>query len=81
MFDTKLCPRELNWRQYTVGTVFKIFYSLFIPAFNLNQLTPSLEKIAEGKEAAARIFAIIDRIPKIQSKPNAYKPESVRGII
>ena len=53
---------------YTAGNVLKIIYGLLIPALSLNQLTPSLEKIAEGKQAASRIFAIIDRIPKIRSK-------------
>jgi hypothetical protein len=29
--------------------------------FNFSQLTPALEKIAQGRQAAARIFEIVDR--------------------
>jgi hypothetical protein len=35
--------------------------------FNLSQLTPAIQKIAEGRSAAARIYKIIDRIPEIKS--------------
>lgn len=56
-------------------------YALLIPAISLNQLAPCLQKIAEGRQAAARIFAIIDRVPLIKSKPDAVKPEVFTGII
>jgi hypothetical protein len=42
--------------------------------FNLSQLTPSMKKIAEGRQAAARIFEIIDRDPLIKNSPNAIVP-------
>lgn len=45
----------------------------------MNQLMPSLQKIASGKQAAARIFTIIDRERKIKSKPNAIIPETFVG--
>jgi ABC-type bacteriocin/lantibiotic exporter with double-glycine peptidase domain len=41
VFGTSKCPPELNHNPYTGGTVAKIFYSLFMPALCLNQLTPS----------------------------------------
>jgi ATP-binding cassette, subfamily B (MDR/TAP), member 1 len=67
--------------KYTAGITVKIFYSLLLPAISLNQLTPSLEKIIEGKEAAARIFSVIDRVPRIRSKPGAIKLDKIDGII
>jgi ATP-binding cassette, subfamily B (MDR/TAP), member 1 len=42
VFGTSKCPPGLNRSPYTGGTVMKIFYSLFMPALSLNQLTPSL---------------------------------------
>ena len=48
-----------------------MFFSLLMAGFNLTQLGPSLEKIAQGRNAAARIFIILDREPEIQSKPDA----------
>ena len=61
ILGTNKCPPNLNKIPYTAGIVVKIFYSLLVPTISLNQLTPCLQKIAEGKAAAARIFAIIDR--------------------
>ena len=47
----------------------------------MNQLSPSFQKIAEGRKAARRIFHIIDRTPLIQSKADAIVPESFAGVI
>jgi hypothetical protein len=38
-----------------------VFFSILMAGFNLSQLAPSLQKIAEGRSAAVRIFKIIDR--------------------
>jgi hypothetical protein len=54
----------------------KIIYALLLPALSLSQLAPSMQKIAEGKAAAAKIFYIIDREPKIKSKDKAIIPET-----
>ena len=35
--------------------------------FNLSQFAPTLKKISEGKQAAKRIYAIIDRVPEIRN--------------
>ena len=52
-----------------------------MPAFTMNQLSPSFQKIAEGRKAARRIFHTIDRTPLIQSKADAIVPESFAGVI
>ncbi len=71
-----------NSRQtYTAGDVLVVFFSILMSGFNFSQLTPSLEKIAQGRQAAARIFQIIDREPKIKNSSNAVKPTSFKGII
>lgn len=51
-----------------------------MPTLTLNQLTPSIEKIAQGLEAMTRISAIVDRQPLISSKPDAIKPEKFNGV-
>jgi hypothetical protein len=43
-------------QKYTGGDVLVIFFSILMAGFNLSQLTPSMKKIAEGRQAAARIF-------------------------
>jgi len=48
-------------RKYTAGEVLIIFFSILMAGFNFSQLTPALKKIAEGKQAASRIYQIIDR--------------------
>jgi ATP-binding cassette, subfamily B (MDR/TAP), member 1 len=81
IFGSSLCPGDLAIRPYTVGTIVKVFCALFLPAVSLNQLSPSLEKIAEGKAAAARIFKVIDRVPLIKSKPGAIRPSEFKGVV
>jgi ATP-binding cassette subfamily B (MDR/TAP) protein 1 len=49
--------------------------------FNISQSTPSLKKIAEGRQAAARIFEIIDRVPKIKNPANPIRPTGFKGVI
>lgn len=61
VFGSNKCPQSISWREYTAGSIVKIFYALFLPALSLNQLTPSIQKIVEGLAAAKRIYGIIDR--------------------
>ena len=72
VFGNSRCPSHLQKpNPFTTGRIVTVFYSLFIPSFSLNQLTPCFQKIAEGMKAAAKIYAVIDRIPLIKSKENA----------
>lgn len=57
------CPNQ----NYTAGEVLIVFFAIVIVGFNLSQLTPAFKKIAEGRQAAARIFAVIDRDPLIKN--------------
>lgn len=49
--------------------------------FNLSQLTPAFKKISEGRQAAARIFSVIDREPLIKNPPNGIKIPNMQGRI
>lgn len=68
-------------QEYTAGDVLVVFFSVLMAGFNFSQLTPALKKIAEGRQAAARIFQIVDREPLIKNPLNPIRPESFRGII
>ena len=61
------CTEEVSGKIYSAGDVLVVFFSIVMAGFNLSQLTPALKKISEGKQAAARIYKIIDREPQIKS--------------
>lgn len=48
--------------------------------FNLSQLTPSMKKIAEGRQAAARIYEVIDRKPLIGNAQTPIVPQDFKGV-
>ena len=76
------CPKEFHPDDgYTAGAVMTIFFSLLMAGFNMNQLGPSLKSMTLGRQAAARIFPIIDREPEIRNSPNAIKPNQIVGKI
>ena len=81
VFNSSKCPQSISTGPYTAGVVIKIFYALLLPALSLNQLTPSLEKIAEGISSIGRIYAVIDRVPRIKSKENAIIPDNFEGVV
>jgi hypothetical protein len=49
--------------------------------FNLSQFTPAFKSISLGRQAAARIFSVIDREPLIKNPPNGIKIQNMQGII
>jgi ATP-binding cassette subfamily B (MDR/TAP) protein 1 len=55
------CPPSTSGKVYSAGDVTTVFFAVLIGCFNLIQLSPALKKIAEGGQAAARIFAILNR--------------------
>lgn len=66
---------------YSTGDVLVVFFSILMAGFNLGQLSPAFKKIAEGKIAAAKIFAIIDRKPLIASPENPIIIKNLQGRI
>lgn len=75
------CPISIIVNRYTPGDVLVVFFSVLIAGWYLTQVGPSLEKITQGRNAASRIFAILDRVPKIRNTPNAKQLEKVKGKI
>jgi ABC-type multidrug transport system fused ATPase/permease subunit len=67
---------EEEQNRYKPGDALLILLSLLVPAMSLNQIIVSYQKINEGMAAAGRIFSIIDRVPLIESAPDAICPES-----
>ncbi|KAL4426347.1 hypothetical protein ABPG74_006285 [Tetrahymena malaccensis] len=59
-------------RNYTQGDVYVIFFSVLIGGFSFAQIGPCLSSFEVGKEAAEKIFKIMDRAPLIQM-PNDPK--------
>ncbi len=53
---------------------------MFLPSLNVQQLSPSLKKIGEGKLAASKIFKILDRKPLIASANDAIIPQTFKGV-
>ena len=62
-----------NPQNYNAGTVLTIFFSIIMGGVNLSQISPCLKKFAEGQQAAARIYALIDRKPLIVRKESGIK--------
>ena len=81
IMQTENCPEDVAKQTYTAGDVLVVFFSVLIGGFNLSQFSPSLQKIAVGQQAAARIYEIIDREPLIVNPENGKKIENVKGVI
>jgi ATP-binding cassette subfamily B (MDR/TAP) protein 1 len=47
----------------------------------MSNLTPCLKKFAEGQSAASKIFALLDRVPKIIQNLDGKKLDNLQGII
>ncbi|KAM5255812.1 ATP-dependent translocase ABCB1 [Ctenodactylus gundi] len=67
-------------REYTIGQVLTVFFSVLIGAFSIGQASPNIEAFANARGAAYEIFKIIDNEPSIDSfSPDGYKPETIKG--
>ncbi|XP_048579396.1 ATP-dependent translocase ABCB1 isoform X3 [Nematostella vectensis] len=62
------------------GDLFVVFFAVMIGATQLGQAGPNIEAIATARGAAHELFAIIDRVPPIDSSSEAgAKPGNVTG--
>ncbi|XP_054993564.1 ATP-dependent translocase ABCB1 isoform X2 [Sorex araneus] len=67
-------------KEYTIGQVLTVFFSVLIGAFSIGQATPSIEAFANARGAAYEIFKIIDNKPNIDSfSKSGYKPDNIKG--
>jgi len=48
-------------KTYTIGDVYTIMFSIVFAGFSLGQAAPLQKAFVTGKEAAAKIFAVVDR--------------------
>lgn len=62
-------------------TVSIIFYVLLNCYYLVVLISPTANGLSQGKNAANKVFAVIDRQPTIRSPPNAIRPESFEGNI
>jgi ATP-binding cassette, subfamily B (MDR/TAP), member 1 len=77
---SNICPINLNGgKASTAGNILTIFFTILITGYNFTQLMPSINKISEGRVAAARIFEILDRVPAITSPLDGIVPEEFKG--
>ncbi|XP_055276132.1 ATP-dependent translocase ABCB1-like [Moschus berezovskii] len=67
-------------REYTIGQVLTVFFSVLIGAFSIGQASPNIEAFANARGAAYEVFKIIDNKPSIDSYSNAgHKPDNIKG--
>ncbi|CAD8124583.1 unnamed protein product [Paramecium sonneborni] len=66
---------------YTVGDVMIIFFAILTGGFSLGQAGPCVQNFAKGRQAAVKMFAILDRTPKIVNPIKPLKLTSFNGRI
>lgn len=54
---------------FTGGTVLQVLFALIMGAGSLGQLAPSIGALNGARAAAGRIYAVVDRVPPIDSRP------------
>ncbi|KAL0961414.1 hypothetical protein HGRIS_006363 [Hohenbuehelia grisea] len=64
------------------GEVVNVFLAILIGSFSLALLAPEMQAVTNGRGAAAKLFATIDRVPAIDSADDAgLRPDHVEGEI
>ncbi|ELR45371.1 Multidrug resistance protein 1, partial [Bos mutus] len=67
-------------REYSIGQVLTVFFSVLIGAFSIGQASPNIEAFANARGAAYEVFKIIDHKPSIDSYSNTgHKPDNIKG--
>ncbi|KAL6034361.1 hypothetical protein STEG23_030529, partial [Scotinomys teguina] len=67
-------------KEYSIGQVLTVFFSVLIGAFSIGQASPNIEAFANARGAAYEIFKIIDNKPSIDSfSMNGHKPDNIKG--
>ncbi|XP_070326260.1 ATP-dependent translocase ABCB1 isoform X2 [Odocoileus virginianus] len=67
-------------REYSIGQVLTVFFSVLIGAFSIGQASPNIEAFANARGAAYEVFKIIDNKPSIDSySKTGHKPDNIKG--
>ncbi|KAM3968871.1 LOW QUALITY PROTEIN: multidrug resistance protein homolog 49-like [Aphomia sociella] len=68
-------------RRYSVGVVFSIMFSVYMATQCITFCVPHAEVFAAARGAAASIYELLDRVPKIDSLSKGFSPLRVIGEI
>ncbi|XP_073486147.1 ATP-binding cassette sub-family B member 5 isoform X1 [Aquarana catesbeiana] len=72
----------LNGKEYTVGKIMLVFFSVVFSSYCLGQAASHLEAFSVARGAAYNIFNIIDQPSQIDSfSREGYKPDNIKGNI
>ena len=67
-------------KEYSIGQVLTVFFSVLIGAFSVGQASPNIEAFANARGAAYEVFKIIDNKPSIDSfSKSGHKPDNIQG--
>ncbi|XP_041039515.1 ATP-binding cassette, sub-family B (MDR/TAP), member 4 isoform X1 [Carcharodon carcharias] len=67
-------------KEYTIGKMLTVFFSILIGAFAIGQTSPNIEALASARGAAYVVFQIMDQEPLIDSfSANGHKPSQIKG--
>lgn len=67
--------------KYTGGEVLNVLMAALVGGFALGQAAPNMRYFQEGRAAAARVFAVIDRQPAVDDDAAGDEPVEVCGEI
>lgn len=81
-YGISLILAACDGNSYTSSDLLIVFFSVLIGAMQIGQAAPYMEAFSVARGAAATIFAIIDRVPPIDSSSNAgLVPDQMIGKI
>ncbi|XP_063394419.1 multidrug resistance protein homolog 49-like [Cydia fagiglandana] len=73
---------NLDTSRYVVGKIFSIMFGVYMATQSITFIVPHAEAFAAARAAAAGVFSIMDRKPKIDSmSPKGLKPGKFAGAI
>lgn len=76
-----ICQESVSKQTYEPMTVSIIFYVLLNCYYLVVLISPTANGLSQGKNAAAKVFSVIDRQPRISSHPNALRPDTFTGVV
>ena len=79
MAGTNICLTNLTGVSYINENVHTITFMLLLCLVEFTLLTPALKQVAFGREAAQRIFKVIDSVPKIEVGKGGITLEKIEG--
>ncbi|XP_013189257.1 multidrug resistance protein homolog 49 [Amyelois transitella] len=86
VYGTRLVLQDMDKpadeRKYLVGVVFSILFSIYMATQSITLCVPHIEVFASARGAAASLFSLLDRVPKIDSlSKQGISPRRVIGEI